>query len=182
MAEEGVRVGTDQRLGQAGRLRHQVQVERDRGGAAVQHAPHVQGGQHVEQGEVTDRLRMVEPGPERDQGAPVVPGQREALVAERTGQRHDVGGHRALGVPGAVGVDGLVAVAVPAQVGADDRVVGGQVGRDVPPHEVGLREAVQQHDRAAGTSHRGVERDAVGDGDAPVVESGDPGLHEEPFW
>jgi hypothetical protein len=44
-AEEGVRIGGDQALGQAGRLRHQVQVEADGGGHAVHDLPHVRGRQ-----------------------------------------------------------------------------------------------------------------------------------------
>ena len=55
-------------------------------------------GQHVEAGQVGDRVGVVEPGAEGDQRAAVVAGQGEALVAERAGQRDDVGGHRALGV------------------------------------------------------------------------------------
>ncbi|WP_369175496.1 hypothetical protein AB5J49_00980 [Streptomyces sp. R28] len=40
MAEEGVRGGADQPLGQAGRLRHQVEVASHGGGDAVHHLPH----------------------------------------------------------------------------------------------------------------------------------------------
>ncbi|MER5660591.1 hypothetical protein [Streptomyces mirabilis] len=39
---------------------------------------------------------------------------------------------------------------------------------------------MQQHDRAAGSGDGDVERDMVGDGDAPVVEAGDAMVR--PFW
>jgi hypothetical protein len=104
-----------------------------------------------------DRLGVVEAGAEGDEGAAVVPGQREALVAERTGEGDDVGGHRALGVGGTGGVRGLVARAVAAQVGADDGVVSRELRCDVPPHQVRLREAVQQHDRIARSADGRVE-------------------------
>jgi len=95
---------------------------------------------------VGDRAGVVEPGADGDQGAPVVAGQREAVVPEGAGEGDDVGTHGALGVGLPVGVGRLVAVAVAAQVRADHRVIGGQVGGDVPPHQVGLGESVQHHD------------------------------------
>ncbi len=148
VAEEGVRGRGDQLLRKAGRLGHQVEVEGDGGVDAVHRVPHVQRRQDIEAEQVGDVVRVVEPGPERDQRAAVVPGQSEPVVAESRGQRDDIGGHRALRVR-RTAVGRLVAGAVAAQVGADHRVVAGQVGRDVPPDQVGLREAVQQHDRAA---------------------------------
>ncbi|GAA3740826.1 hypothetical protein GCM10022205_29080 [Spinactinospora alkalitolerans] len=60
-------------------------------------------------------------------------------------------------------------------------MVGGEVGRDVPPHQMGLGESVQQHDRTARAADGGIERDAVGDGDALVVESVDPRFHGDSF-
>ncbi len=89
----------------------------------------------------------------------------------------DVGSHDALGVGISVRVGGLVAVAVAAQVRADHRVIGRQVGGDMPPHQVGLREAVQQHDRCARSADRDVERHSVGDGDPSLSEAGDVRCH-----
>jgi hypothetical protein len=123
---------------------------------------------------VGDRRRVVEAGADGDQRAPVVAGQGEPVMAQLVRQRDDVGGHGPLGVDVA---HRLVARAVAAQVGTDDGVVGGEVRGDVPPHEVGLREAVQQHDRAARAADRDVERHVLGDGDALVVESGDGEVH-----
>jgi hypothetical protein len=183
MTEEDVRGGVDHPLGQTRRLGHQVEVEADGRAGAVHHVPHVQRGQHVERGEMGDRLGVVEARADGDQRAPVVPRQGETLVAQSAGERDDVGGHGALGVrvPVGAGVDGLVAGAVAPQVGTDDGVVGREVGGHVPPHQVRLRESVQQHDRAAGSGDGDVERDMVGDGDPPVVEAGDGRCHGSPF-
>jgi hypothetical protein len=67
---------------------------------------------------------------------------------------------------------GLVAVAVAAQVGADDREVAGEVGRDVAPGEMGLREPVDQRHRCASTPDSDVEYD-VTDTEAVVVKARD---------
>jgi hypothetical protein len=182
VAEEGVRRGTDHALGQTGRLGHQIEVEADGGGDAVHHLPHVQGRQDIEARQVGDRLGVVECGTEGHQGLTVMSGQRESLVPEFTGQRHDVRGHGPLGVDGAVGLGRLVTGAVAAQVGADHGVDGGEVGGHMAPHQVGLREAVQQDDGRAGTADDRVQEDPVGDGDAVVIEAGDDRCHDSaPF-
>jgi hypothetical protein len=137
----------------------------------VQHVPHVERGQHVEDRQVRDVGGVVEPGPERDERAAVVTGQREPVVPEGGRERDDVVRHRALVVAGG----GLAAGAVPAQVRADDGVMSGERGRDVAPHQVRLREAVQEHDGRAAAADRGVQRDAVGDGDVAVFEAFDHG-------
>jgi hypothetical protein len=46
-----------------------------------------------------------------------------------------------------VGALGLPAVAVPSQVGGDDRELLGQRGRHPMPHEMGLGDAVQKEQR-----------------------------------
>jgi hypothetical protein len=81
---------------------------------------------------------------------------RCVIVPERLGHGHDVVRHGALRV-GVAGVRRLVAVAVAAQVGTDDGVVAREVGGHVPPHQVGLREAVQEHDRRPGAPDGHVE-------------------------
>lgn len=181
VAEERVRARADHLLGQAGRLGHQIEMEADGGGGAVHDVPGVQRRQDVERGEMGDRLRVVEGRADRHEGAPVVTGQREPVVPERAGERDGVGGHGALGVRVGGCGGGFVARAVSAQVGADDGVVGGEFDGDVPPHEVGLREAVQEHDRAARAADGDVEGDVagdvVGDGDALIGEAGDGGVH-----
>jgi hypothetical protein len=83
-----------------------------------------------------------------DERAPVVPDDREPAMAEAGHQPVDVGGHGPLGVALVVRVAlGLVAVAVAAQVGADDGEVPGQPGRDPMPAGVGLGIAVEQDHR-----------------------------------
>jgi hypothetical protein len=46
---------------------------------------------------------------------------------------------------------GILAAAVAAEVGADDREAMGQQARHAPLHHMSLREAVQQQDRRSGT-------------------------------
>ena len=86
----------------------------------------------------------------RDAAAAVVAGHRELVEAEIAHHDHLVARHGALGVPLVPGAArGLAAVPVAAEVGEDYRVVFGEGGSDVMPHDVGLRIAVQQQDRAA---------------------------------
>ena len=83
-----------------------------------------------------------------DPAAAVVAGEHEALVAERRHDLDHVLRHRALGVGGVLRVGGrLAAVAVAAQVGADDGEALGQRRRHAVPHGVGLRIAVQEQER-----------------------------------
>lgn len=69
-------------------------------------------------------------------------------------------------------VRGFVACAVAVQVGADHDAISGELGRDVSPHQVRLREAVQQHDRIARSADGRVERR---DADWSLARSGAPG-------
>src|SRR5699024_12249419 len=86
---------------------------------------------------------------------------------------------------------GLAAAAVAAQVGNDDGVRGRELDGDVPPHQVRLREAVQEHDRGTGAPDGGMDGHAVvtaklvvaktwdghGHDDSSVVAAGeDPGV------
>ena len=66
----------------------------------------------------------------------------------------DVSRHRALGVRRVVGGrHGTAALAVAAQVRADDGEVASQPRRDLAPHEVRLGESVQQHERRPRSVH-----------------------------
>jgi hypothetical protein len=104
-----------------------------------------------EGGQRRDPLRVVHRGAKGGVAPAVVPGQREALVAEGVHERHDIGAHRALGglrVLGGIRWHGGAAVA--AQVGADDRVAVDQQRGDAMPGCVRERVAVQQDDGRAG--------------------------------
>ena len=93
-------------------------------------------------------LRVVERHAVRDAGAAVVAGDEEALEAERAHDLDLVLGHGAERVVGVVAAAArLGAVAVAAQVGRDDREVLGEPRRDLVPHDVGQRVAVQQQQR-----------------------------------
>lgn len=181
MAEEHVRARADECFGQAGRLRHQIQVEPHRRGHPVHDLPHVEGRQHIQAGEVGDRFGLVESGAHGDQRTPVVARQREPVVPESACDSDDIGRHGALGVDVLVDGDRFVAVTVAAQIRTDDGVVGGQIGGHMSPHEMGLRQTVQQHHGRTGTGDGHPQRDIVGDTDSLIVETGDTGGHGDPF-
>jgi len=121
--------GPDQALGEVGRLGHQQQVPAAEGEPAVHRLPHVERREDVEHGQTLHRVGEVQGQPVADEPAPVVPDDREPPVAEAGHQPMDVGGHGPLGVALVIRVAlGLVAVAVAAQVGADDGELAGQPG------------------------------------------------------
>src|SRR4029077_6077569 len=143
-------------------------------------AEHVPGGHDVQDGEPGDGSWVIEGQAMRDAGAAVVADQLELLEAEPAHEPHLVLGHRPLGVrlPGGVRL-WLAAVAVAPQVSQDDRVVFGQGGGDVAPHEVVLGVAMQ-HEHGRTRSRGGtVDGDAV-DVDAPVLEPGQQCAHGSP--
>ena len=81
-------------------------------------------------------------------GAPVVATQEERIEPQVLHGVHQILRHRPLGVVEVLRVAlRLAAVAVAAQVGAHNRKVLGQPVRDLVPHGVGLRVAVQQQQR-----------------------------------
>src|SRR4029078_8963910 len=78
---------------------------------------------------------------------------REFLEAEFLHQLDLVTRHRALGIRFVVGARlGLAGSAVAAQVGTNNRVVLRESRRDLRPHGVRLREAVEQEQRGAGSA------------------------------
>jgi hypothetical protein len=80
-----------------------------------------------------------------DPGAAVVPGDGEALVAERAHHRDDVAAHRAVGVGLVVRRRGRAAGrAVAAQVRADDGVAAREQRRHAMPGGVRARMPVQE--------------------------------------
>jgi hypothetical protein len=102
---------------------------------------------------------MVEREPVGDAAATVVAGHREPVEAEPRHRRDHVGRHGALGVGRVVRRrGGAAALAVASEVRAHHRVSGCQSWRDAAPHEVGLREAVQQQEgrSAARAAHEDV--------------------------
>jgi len=107
-------------------------------------------------------MRVVEGQPVRHPGAAIVADDGELVEAELAHHQRLIPRHRALGV-GVVGraAGRLAAVAVPAQVGQDDRVILGEDRGDMVPHHVGLRVAVQQQHRRAAlvAAHQRVDSD-----------------------
>jgi hypothetical protein len=149
-AHPAVGVGADLVLGQRLRLGEEEPVPVGEAEVQVGRPQGVPGRDDVEDGELRHRLREVQGHPVGHPGAPVVADDRELLEAEIAHHQRLVPRHRALGVALVGGAAGrLATVAVTAQVGEHDRVVKGEDGRDVVPHHVGLRVAVQQQDGRA---------------------------------
>ena len=94
--------------------------------------------------------------------AAIVTGEGEAVMAEMVHEGDLVAGHFAEAIGGDFGR--FAAVAVAAQVGADDAVDLRQFGGDTGPERAGLREAVEEKERRAVAG--------FGPGDLRAVEGG----------
>jgi hypothetical protein len=149
-ADPAVRVQAQQLLGERFRLREEEPVPVAHAERDVGRVERVPGRNDVEHRELGDRLRVVQRHPVADPGATVVPHHGELVESEFAHHQHLVPRHRALRVRlMIVAARGLAAVAVAAKVGEDYGVMFGEYRRDVMPHDVGLRVAVQQQYRAA---------------------------------
>jgi hypothetical protein len=114
------------------------------------------GVDHVERQVAADPLGRLEAEEEAGPCPPAVPDQPGALQAEGV---HD-GDKISHPTGGVISPGWRVRPAEAAEVRADQTVVVGQPGDDVPPGVPMLREAVEQHDRLAGAGLRQVEADA----------------------
>jgi hypothetical protein len=94
---------------------------------------------------------MVEGHAIGDAPATIVSGDREARKSKPLHHGHHVLRHRSLSIRRMAWVGGRATAApVAAKIGADDSKVAGEQRRDAAPHQVRLREAVQQEDRRPG--------------------------------
>lgn len=126
----------------------------------------------VEQGCPFDPVRVVEHQAVADAGAAVMADQAEAVEPEDPHQRHHVGSHGPFGVGGMVRRwRRLGREAVAAEVGTDHAEAGGERGRDLVPHRMGLRVAMQKQERRAGAAGAHAKRDAGTDLDAAEREA-----------
>ena len=121
--------------------------------------PDMIGRQDVEEGEPLDAARMVEGEPIRHARAAIMPDDGEMHMAERFHDLDHVAAHGALGI----GLVLRIALrrgrpAIAAQIHADDAMGLGQRRREVVPHGMGLRKAVQQNQRLAGCLSSGRRR------------------------
>ena len=99
---------------------------------------------------MADALRVVECESIGDARAPIVPDDIEAIETKRSHHLDQVERHRALGIGQVLGVGGrLAAGAITAQVGRDDREALGEARRDLVPHHMSLRIAVNEEQRRA---------------------------------
>ena len=157
--EEGVGVAGDQTLGQRCREREECPVPvaaRDVGGHS---GPDVPGGDDVEDREPLHALRMIERHPVGDAAAPVVAGHGEGVEPQPCHRLHLIECHRPLAVRRMVcGGQRPEGVAVPGQVGHDDRVVLGEPRGGRVPHEQRFGVAVEQEQRRAAATDQRVHR------------------------
>ncbi len=164
-------VGVDEALRQVIGLDEEEPVEIALGRLLGEVPVLVEGRQDVHEDDLGDGVGVVEGHAVGDARAAVVPDHGEAVEAELLHHPHLIRGHGALRVGRVVGRGlGLGAVAVAAQVGGDHGEGSGEARRHPVPHDVGLREAVEQEKgraRAAGHQVDGGVRQA----DLPVRES-----------
>ena len=164
-------VGGDQALGDAVRRGQEEPVVVRRGHGPGHVAEDVPGRHDVQDRQAGYGGRVIEDQPVRHPGAPVVADQLELTEAELAHEPDLVAGHGPLGVDQPGGVrGGLAGVAVAAQVGRHHRVVLGQDGRDVAPHEVILGIAVQEQQGRPRSGDGAVDRDAL-DVHLPVLKA-----------
>jgi hypothetical protein len=155
--------GPDQPLGKVGRLGQQQQVPAAKREPAVHRLPHVERGEDVEHGQAPHRVGEIQGQPVADERPPVVPDDRESPMAEGGHQPMDVGSHGPLRVALVTRIAlGLVAIAIAAQVRADDGELTGQPGRDRMPAGVVLGIAVEQDHRRSLAAQGHLERDLTG--------------------
>jgi hypothetical protein len=139
------------------------------------------GRHHVEDGKVTDHVGVVERHPVGAARAAVVTDHPEPIEPERRHRRDLVAGQRAHAVGRVVGCAGrLAARAVAAQVGGDDREPLSERGGHPVPHEVGLRDAVQQQDRRPVATQPAMDRGAA-HGDVELLEPLEHPYHARPW-
>jgi len=133
----------------------------------------VAGRHDVENREAGDDGRVVECHPVRAPRAPVVADHGEPVVSQRAHHLHLLGGEDAHGVRRVVRrAQRRGAGAVAAQVGGHDGVSLGEDRCDPVPHEVRLRDAVQQQDGRAGPAAAAVDA-----GDVDPLEARVHGHH-----
>src|SRR5579883_3446989 len=104
----------------------------------------------IEYGRAADALRMIQCQTVGYPRASIMSGDVELLEAECAHYLDQIQCHRPLGVGQMVMVAaGLAAGAITAKVWRDDREVFCQLGRHLVPHYVGLRVAMDEHERSA---------------------------------
>lgn len=119
---------------------------------------HVPRRDDVEQCHSGDHLGPVQAHTLCDPDTAVVANDREGLEAKVPHERDLISGHGALGVRGVIELRRWPGrVAVPTQVGKDDRVPVSQFRRHPVPHHMTLRVAVQQQNRRPVAAHGGVD-------------------------
>lgn len=144
--EELLRHSPDHRLREPRRLRHQIEMKPNRGRGTTKHLPHVQRRQHIQRRQMSNHLRMIQPSPDSHQRPPIVPSKREPLKPERTSNSDHIPRHSTLRIS-RTRVNRLVTLPIPPQVKTDHRVIHREISRDMPPHQMRLRKAVQQDNR-----------------------------------
>ena len=136
----------DECLRQGVRLAHQVPVKPCERHRRVHAFERRLRRHHVERGEARDPAGVIERHAMRDPSAAIVPDDVPAIVSEGIHHRDEIVRGGALAVHRVIARRRLrlVAVAVAAHVRRDDGVGAGKLGRDLVPHDVGLRIAVQE--------------------------------------
>ena len=138
-----------------------------RGEFHIRHAVHMFRRRDVEHRQPRDPIRIVGGQTMGDTPTPVMADDGVAIKPQVRHQARQVPRHGALGIGRMVRVRRrLAAVAVTAQIGHDQGVMPRHQGRQLVPHGMGLRIAVQQQNRRPLASRAEIDGDAT---DLPAI-------------
>lgn len=106
--------------------------------------PHLARRHNVEDGDARDTGGMIERKAVGDSAAAVVPGDTERNVPKPRHDGYDVVSHNTLGIALTCVRSRDRGPTVAPEIGRNDSEMLGEIGRQMPPHHVRLRVAVQQ--------------------------------------
>ena len=171
MFQQRGRVRTDDPLGEGGWLGEEEPRPVSQRGTRSHALELLERGHDVQDRHASDAVGVFERQAERNTGTPVVTDDSEARVTERSHDLDELARHLTLRVPLTTRAARCrLGGPVPTKIGADDVMSPCELGSDVFPAEMGLREPVQQQGRRTGTT-AGNEVARLPDRQAPVHEA-----------
>ena len=106
------------------------------------------GRHHIEHGKPCDMPGMIKRHSIGHASAAIMSGNREAFKTQLFHHAHQLASHRPLRIGHVFRIGGrTAALTIARQIGADDGEVGREQWRNIAPHQMGLRKAMQQKER-----------------------------------